>query len=78
MSRLDTIAMNDSGFAFDPMSGESYSLNDSAQEIVELLKAGREAKEIAQHLSDEYAISFEDAYRDTLEFVEHLKLYGLV
>ena len=78
MSRLLSLAINENGFAFDPLNGESYNLNESASEIIDLLKRGNEIKEVAITLATSYDISFEEAYTDLLDFKQKLKLYSLI
>lgn len=63
------IAVSETGFVFDPTSGESYSINPVGQEIMRLLKEGKSAKEISGIMTGEYEIdpaSFEKYYYDFL------------
>lgn len=78
MNKLDTLALNDSGFAFDPMSGESFTLNETAIEIIKAIKDGKSERDIAQYLSEEYEIDSLDSFTDVLDFIKQLKNLGLV
>ncbi len=78
MNRLDMLALNEKGFAFDPMSGESFSLNESAVKMITLIRKEEDAKSIATRLSEDFDVSFNDAYTDALEFMEKLKHHGLM
>lgn len=78
MSRVEMMALNDSGFAFDPMSGESFTLNETAVDIIKALKAGRTEREIAEQLSREYDVESLDSLTDVLDFIKQLKMFRLV
>jgi len=78
MSRVETLALNDSGFAFDPMSGESFTLNETAIEIIKAVKEGKSEREIAEQLSSVYEIETLDSFTDVLDFIKQLKNFGLV
>lgn len=71
------IAVSETGFVFDPNSGDSYSLNDIGLEIVELLKQGRSDSSVLTALNSRYDIdraSLEKYYHD---FVSMLRYYRL-
>ncbi len=78
MSRVETLALNDSGFAFDPMSGESFTLNETAIEIIKAVKEGKNEREIAEQLSTVYEVETLDSFTDVLDFIKQLKNFGLV
>jgi len=78
MSRVETLALNDSGFAFDPMSGESFTLNETAVEIIKAVKEGKTEREIAEQISTIYEIETLDSFTDVLDFIKQLKNFGLV
>ncbi len=78
MSRVETLALNDSGFAFDPMSGESFTLNETAVEIIKAVKEGKNEREIAEQLSTAYEVETLDSFTDVLDFIKQLKNFGLV
>lgn len=71
------IAISDSGFVFDPGSGDSYSLNPSGLEIVQLIKSGKDFKEILETVTEKYEVdsdSFERYYFDFLATLGQLHL----
>jgi len=78
MSRLQTLALNDSGFAFDPMSGESFTLNETAIFIIKALNTGQSEREIAESLHEVYEVETLDGFTDVLDFVKQLKNFTLV
>ena len=72
------IALSESGFVFDPSTGDSYSLNEQAREIIHLLKDGLDLESISAHMTEMYDIdkvSFEKYYFD---FVGMLKQFRLI
>ena len=78
MSRLETLALNDSGFAFDPMSGESFTLNTTAIDIIKALNNGKSERDIAEELSTKYEVEDLDSFTDILDFIKQLRNFGLV
>ncbi len=72
------IAISESGFVFDPSSGESYSLNPIGTEILEYLKKDMSFEEIRSLVLEKYdvdQITFERYYYD---FVNSLQQYNLI
>ena len=72
------IALSESGFVFDPSTGDSYSLNEQAQDIVRLMNEDMSVEEITKFMTDEYDIDksgFEKYYYD---FMGMLKQYSLL
>ena len=68
------IAISETGFAFDPNSGDSFSLNPIATEIFDLLKSGNSEKEINTHVLDKYEIdefTFQRNYDDFIQMLGH-------
>ncbi len=72
------IALSESGFVFDPSTGDSYSLNEQAQDIVRLMNEDKSVEEVSKFMTDEYDIdktAFEKYYYD---FMGMLKQYSLL
>ena len=72
------IAISESGFVFDPSSGESYSLYPIGTEILEYLKKDMSFEEIRSLVLEKYdvdQITFERYYYD---FVNSLQQYNLI
>ncbi len=71
------IALSDSGFVFNPGTGDSFSTNPIGLEIIKLLKEGKGITEIKMHLLKEYAIdetTLEKDYYDFESMLGKLKL----
>jgi hypothetical protein len=77
MNKLTSLVTNDSGFAFDPMTGESYTVNETGRIVIDQLAAGAAVPKIAEKVAAKFAVSFEDAFADVLEFRGMLRIYGL-
>jgi len=71
------IALSDSGFVFDPSSGDSFSTNPIGLEIIKMLKEGKATQEIKTSIVKKYMIdevSFEKNLYDFVEMLGKLKL----
>ncbi len=78
MGKLERLAINDEGFIFDPETGNSYTVNKTGLFIIKFLKEGKSEEEIVKALSEKFDVSEEDARRDLVDFMEQLRLYGLL
>ena len=71
------IALSDSGFVFDPSTGDSYSTNPIGLEIIKMLKEEKTPQEIKAAIVKLYMIdevSFEKDYFDFVEMLSKIKL----
>ena len=78
MRKLERLAINDEGFIFDPETGSSYTVNKTGLFIIKLLKEGKNEEDIVKALTEEFEIGEDEAKRDLVDFLEQLRLYGLV
>ena len=78
MSKLESMVINDSGFAFDPFTGETYTINECGVAIMRLLRTEKNLAKIVKTVVRTFDVAFETAYTDVLEFRNQLKLYGLL
>ena len=77
MKIKSNIAISESGFMFDPYSGDSYNLNPTAVEIIKLLKAGKSNDEIIEYFIQKYDVdkfTFEQNLYDFLAMLGHYDL----
>ena len=77
MKIKSNIAVSETGFVFDPTTGESYSINPVGQEILELLKEGKPVEEITEVMTGQYEIdaaSFEKYYYDFMGMLRQFQL----
>ena len=73
-----SIAISETGFVFDSVSGESFSLNDTGREIIDLLQEGKSREEIEDYFVKNYEIDKSTIEKSFIDFVSMLKHYQLV
>jgi hypothetical protein len=72
------IAISESGFLFDPMTGESYSMNQTGREILELIKEEKSEGEIKQIMTSKYDVDDSTFERYFVDFVGMLTHFQIV
>lgn len=77
MTIISELTIDNNNVAFNPMMGNSYKLNDSAKDILNLLKEGKSKDEIIEALSKEYEVDKKELFIDVSDFLSKLKIYGL-
>ena len=71
------IAISDSGFVFNPTTGDSYSLNQVGKEILQYLGENRSKEEITSLMTSQYdidAASFEKYFFDFIGMLRQFEL----
>lgn len=76
--KLLDLAINKSGFIFDPTTGYSYNANDTAINIIQQLIEGQRVEQIIAELTQEYDVTADEAASDVEYFVRVLENYNLV
>lgn len=71
------IALSDTGFLFNPSSGDSFSTNPTGLDIIRWLKEGKTQKEVLKNLIEKYEVEPDKAERDLQDFVDMLKSFHL-
>lgn len=77
-ARLRQLALNRDGFAFDPLTGASFAVNESGIFILERLAAGDSREAVVAALTAEFAVERESAARDLEDFLQGLRAQRLV
>jgi coenzyme PQQ synthesis protein D (PqqD) len=72
------IAISDNGFVFDPTTGDSYSVNPIGLEIIQMLKDGKEEKEIKKYLTEQYLADNDTIEKDLYDFNIQLQNFKLM
>ncbi|MCX6231720.1 MAG: PqqD family protein [Bacteroidetes bacterium] len=72
------IAISDTGFVFNPINGESYSVNPIGVEIVNFLKEDRPFEEILKTMLNKYSVDEATFEKDYADFVNILKHHNLI
>lgn len=72
------VAISESGFIFNPLSGESYSVNPIGREIFNALKANKEYDDVRNEITEKYHVDKDTFERDFSDFISMLKQYELI
>lgn len=72
------IAVSETGFIFNPSSGDSFSVNPVGQDVIRLLKEGKTREEITRTLLEKYAIDAASVDKDMDDFLVMLRNYQLL
>ena len=78
MKIRSNIALSETGFVFNPNTGESFTLNDMGMEIFDMLKKEKEAEEILQAIIEKYDIDRDLAEKDLDDFMHDLTTYQII
>jgi len=72
------IAISDSGFLFNPATGESFSVNPIGLEIIRLMREGKNETEICAAVNETYDADPAIVERDLHDFIHMLRQHQLV
>ncbi|HHT61390.1 MAG: PqqD family protein [Paludibacteraceae bacterium] len=72
------IAISENGFIFNPLTGDSFSVNETGVFIVQKLKDGESDETIIQNLKDKYDLDTSTAEKDFNDFLSMLQSYQLI
>ena len=72
------IAISESGFIFDPTSGDSYLVNEIGLEIIKFLKEETHLDEIKNSMIEKYDIDSQSFEKYYLDFIQMLKGFNLM
>lgn len=78
ISLKKNIAISESGFVFNPTTGDSFSLNSVGTDILKLMKDGRDEKEIKTTVRTWYDVDEETFEKDYYDFLKMLGQYKLL
>jgi hypothetical protein len=71
------IAISETGFIFDPTSGDSFSMNPTATEILSMIKEGKTENQIKEYFLTNYDVDSTTFDRNYIDFTSMLRLYNL-
>lgn len=72
------IAISDSGFIFNPSTGDSFSTNQVGMEIIRLLKEGKSKDEVIDGVVAKFNVDKATIEKDFADFSLMLNNYQLV
>ena len=70
---LQRLAISESGFVFDPVTGCSFNVNDTGIALLYLLQHNNSIDEIVSSLCEDWDVSPNQAERDLMEFANELR-----
>ena len=74
--RLTDITVSDSGFVFDPTTGQTFLLNRTGLSLVKMLQQGIPIEETPAKLEENFDMSGKQAIEDVREFISLMKEMG--
>ncbi len=78
MNIKKNIALSDSGYLFNPSSGESFVVNPIGIEIIDLIKQGKPFSDISKNLLQKYNTDEATLEKDYFDFLNMLRVNQLV
>lgn len=72
------IAISETGFIFNPTTGDSYSMNPIATEILEMLKKDMNEEDIKKSLLEKYDVTKSILQKSYDEFIDTLKKLNII
>ena len=77
MKLRKNVAVSEAGLLFNPVTGESFSLNPIGVEILNLIREEKSPEQISKAILDKYTTdqaTFEKDYHDFIGILEHHNL----
>jgi hypothetical protein len=72
------IAISDSGLVFNPVNGESFSVNPIGVEIISRLREGKSSVEINKEILDRYSVDKDTIDKDLQDFIGILVHHNII
>lgn len=74
-TRLAQLALSDSGFVFDPNTGQSFSVNQSGLWLLRQFKQCEQLTQIVSLMIEQYALTEHAAQHSLSTFIQQLRRY---
>jgi hypothetical protein len=74
----ENLAISESGFLFNPSTGESFTVNPIGAEIIALMKEGKTETEISDFIIQSYEVELKSFQKDLHDFAEVLRHHQLL
>ena len=78
MQLKKNIAISETGFLFNPTTGDSYSLNPIGKCILNHLQEGKDYEKIKNEVLEEYSTDSDTFEKDYYDFINMLKSFKLI
>lgn len=77
MKLLKNIALSDTGFVFNPGTGDSFSVNPIGLSILKDLQEGKSEEAIKNRVLEEYQTDNETIEKDLYDFLKMIEQFNL-
>ena len=67
------LALSESGFIFDPVSGQSFTVNETGLVVLRLVQQQDDLEKIAEQLAEQFDASIVEIKRDVQDFTNRLQ-----
>ena len=78
MKLKKNIAISESGFVFDPNTGDSYSMNPIGLEIMTFMKEGKSQGDIFNFVLKKYEVDRDTFENNFYDFMNMLRQFNLI
>lgn len=78
MNIKNDIAISESGFVFNPATGESFTVNPIGAEVIQLLKENKSIQEATEAILERYNVDEASVEKDLNDFVAMLKHHSIL
>jgi Coenzyme PQQ synthesis protein D (PqqD) len=72
------IAISESGFIFNPSTGDSFSTNHLGQEVIRLLQSEKSLDEVMESVQGKFSIDKQTLEKDIADFLYMLQSYQII
>ena len=72
------IAISETGFIFNPITGESFSTNGMGHEILRKLQSGNSIEELTTYIKNAYSVDQDTVEKDLADFLLVLKIHHII
>lgn len=78
MKIKENIAISETGFVFNPTTGDSFTLNETARKVIALLNEGKTIEQTAKVLKETFDVDDTTLERYLFDFVYDLRINKLL
>ena len=78
MPGLSRLSVSPEGLAFDPSTGDTFTVNSTGLLVLRTLQDGGSREDAVRILTEKYQVSLADAQRDVDDFQGRLRSLGLL
>lgn len=78
MKIKENIAISETGFVFNPTTGDSFTLNETARKVIALLNEGKTIEQTAKVLKETFDVDDNTLERYLFDFVYDLRINKLL